>query len=121
MTRPVSLSLGAYLMASGGAIVIAVMAAQLDFSEGGLLGYAAYYLLTAVCFLAVAGGFRKGGQWPIEVIIVMMFACIGLSTVGWILSIYPIQLTIAMIVQTLVALATVLGCASAPVWFGTLE
>ena len=121
-TRPTSLNVGALVAALGGVVAIIAMAMTVTI-EGNMdaIGQVGYYLLVAIVFFAVAGGFKQNGQWPIELMILMSFVLIGLVIVGAILDVIGIWVMIALLVMAILVLVTVLGCLSSSVWFGKLE
>lgn len=121
-TRPTSLNVGALVAALGGVVAIIAMAMTVTI-EGNMdaIGQVGYYLLVAIVFFAVAGGFKQNGQWPTELMILMSFVLIGLVIVGAILDVIGIWVMIALLVMAILVLVTVLGCLSSSVWFGKLE
>ena len=121
-TRPTSLNVGALVAALGGVVAIIAMAMTVTI-EGNMdaIGQVGYYLLVAIVFFAVAGGFKQNGQWPIELMILMSFVLIGLVIVGAILDVIGIWVMIALLIMAILVLVTVLGCLSSSVWFGKLE
>ena len=120
-TRPTSLSVGALAAALGGAVSIGAMAMTVDLGTMDAIGQVCYYLLTAIVFFAVAGGYKQNGQWPTELMILMSFVLIGLVIVGAILDVIGIWVMIALLVMAILVLIMVLGCLSSSVWFGKLE
>ncbi|MGN1045193.1 MAG: hypothetical protein ACI4Q9_04475 [Candidatus Methanomethylophilaceae archaeon] len=120
-TRSKTLSAGALVAALGGAATIGAMAMMVDLTKADMIGQVCYYLLTAVMFFAVAGGFKSNGQWPVELMIVMNFVVIGLLIVGAILSVFDIWVMIGLLVMAVFVLSTVLTCLSSSVWFGSVN
>ena len=118
-TRPTSLSVGALAAALGGAASIGAMAMTVDLGTMDAIGQACYYLLTAIVFFAVAGGYKQNGQWPVELMILMNFVIIGLFVVGAIIDVIGIWIMVGLLVLELISLITVLGCLSSSVWFGS--
>ena len=120
--RPTSLSAGALVATLGGVVAIVAMAMTITLENNAdALGQVGYYLLTAVMFFAVAGGFRQNGQWPTELMILMSFVIIGLVIVGAIIDVITIGVMIALLVMAILTLVTVLGCLSSTVWFGKID
>ena len=119
--RSKTLSAGALVAALGGAATIGAMAMMVDLTKPDMIGQVCYYLLTAVMFFAVAGGFKSNGQWPVELMIVMNFVVIGLLIVGAILSVFNIWVMVGLLVMAVFVLATVLTCLSSSVWFGSVD
>ena len=120
-TKPTSLKVGAFFAALGGVVAIIAMAMTIDLKAEDAIGKVCYFLLTAIVFFAVAGGFKKNGQWPVELMIIMSFVAIALVIVGAILSVYNIWIMIALLVMAILVLVTVLGCLSSSVWFGSID
>lgn len=118
-TRPTSLSVGALAAALGGAVSIGAMAMTVDIGTMDAIGQVCYYLLTAIVFFAVAGGYKQNGQWPVELMILMNFVIIGLLVVGAIIDVIGIWIMVGLLVLELISLITVLGCLSSSVWFGS--
>ena len=118
-TRPTSLSVGALAAALGGAVSIGAMAMTVDLGTMDAIGQVCYYLLTALVFFAVAGGYKQNGQWPVELMILMNFVIIGLLVVGAIIDVIGIWIMVGLLVLELISLITVLGCLSSSVWFGS--
>ncbi|MBR7124548.1 MAG: hypothetical protein IKC93_06785 [Candidatus Methanomethylophilaceae archaeon] len=118
-TRPTSLSVGALAAALGGAVSIGAMAMTVDLGTMDAIGQVCYYLLTAIVFFAVAGGYKQNGQWPVELMILMNFVIIGLLVVGAIIDVIGIWIMVGLLVLELISLITVLGCLSSSVWFGS--
>ena len=118
-TRPTSLSVGALAAALGGAASIGAMAMTVDLGTMDAIGQVCYYLLTAIVFFAVAGGYKQNGQWPVELMILMNFVIIGLFVVGAIIDVIGIWIMVGLLVLELISLITVLGCLSSSVWFGS--
>ncbi|MBO5653945.1 MAG: hypothetical protein J6R72_00425 [Candidatus Methanomethylophilaceae archaeon] len=118
-TRPTSLSVGALAAALGGAASIGAMAMTVDLGTMDAIGQVCYYLLTAIVFFAVAGGYKQNGQWPVELMILMNFVIIGLLVVGAIIDVIGIWIMVGLLVLELISLITVLGCLSSSVWFGS--
>ena len=118
-TRPTSLSVGALAAALGGAVSIGAMAMTVDLGPMDAIGQVCYYLLTAIVFFAVAGGYKQNGQWPVELMILMNFVIIGLLVVGAIIDVIGIWIMVGLLVLELISLITVLGCLSSSVWFGS--
>lgn len=118
-TRPTSLSVGALASALGGAVSIGAMAMTVDLGTMDAIGQVCYYLLTAIVFFAVAGGYKQNGQWPVELMILMNFVIIGLLVVGAIIDVIGIWIMVGLLVLELISLITVLGCLSSSVWFGS--
>ena len=120
-TKPTSLKVGAFSAALGGVAMIIAMAMTIDLSTDDAIGKVCYFLLTAIVFFAVAGGFKKNGQWPVELMIIMAFVAIALVIVGAIFNVYSVWNMIAPLVLAILALVTVLGCLSSSVWFGSID
>lgn len=120
-TRPTSLSIGALAAALGGAGTIGAMAMTVNLGSMDAVGQVCYYLLTAIVFFAVAGGFKQNGQWPVELMILMNFVVIGLLVVGAIIGVIGIWVMLGLLVLELISLITVLGCLSSSVWFGSAD
>lgn len=120
-TRPTSLSIGALAAALGGAGTIGAMAMTVNLGSMDAVGQVCYYLLTAIVFFAVAGGFKQNGQWPVELMILMNFVVIGLLVVGAIIGVIGIWIMLGLLVLELISLITVLGCLSSSVWFGSAD
>ena len=118
-TRPTSLSVGALAAALGGAVSIGALAMTVDIGTMDAIGQVCYYLLTAIVFFAVAGGYKQNGQWPVELMILMNFVIIGLLVVGAIIDVIGIWIMVGLLVLELISLITVLGCLSSSVWFGS--
>ena len=118
-TRPTSLSVGALAAALGGAVSIGAMAMTVDLGTMDAIGQVCYYLLTAIVFFAVAGGYKQNGQWPVELMILMNFVIIGLLVVGAIIDVIGIWIMVGLLVLELISLITILGCLSSSVWFGS--
>jgi hypothetical protein len=120
--RSSSLDVGAFFATLGGVVAIIGMAINVKIDGNfDALGQAAYYLLVAVVFFAVAGGFRQNGQWPMELMIIMSFAIMALAIIGVILEVFGPWFMVAFVFDALVSMMTVLGCLSSSIWFGTLD
>lgn len=120
-SRPTSLNVGALFAALGGVGAIITMILVVDLQADDAIGKTCYMLLLAIVMFAVAGGFKKNGQWPIELMIIMTFAAIALIVVGVILKIFGIWVMISLLIDAIIVMASVLGCLSSSVWFGTVD
>jgi hypothetical protein len=78
-TVPNNIKIGGALGLLGGVISIVCMAIFLKI-EDSAVAVMGVYMLIAVLFFALAGGFSKGGQWSWDVMLLMTFLTVG-STV----------------------------------------
>ncbi|MDR0309746.1 MAG: hypothetical protein LBH88_03195 [Candidatus Methanoplasma sp.] len=75
-TVPTNIRIGGTLGLIGGIACIVCMVLFFRAEESALLDMGVY-MLVAVMFFALAGGFFKGGQWSWSVLLLMTFLTIG--------------------------------------------
>ena len=87
--RNQSLTVAAIISALAGAITIGFMAAQFTgIDSTNVLGTCCMYLVVAVLFFALAGGFKENGQWNVSMMQLMCFVIIAIIAFGAIVEIF---------------------------------
>ncbi|MCL1979027.1 MAG: hypothetical protein FWG60_02580 [Methanomassiliicoccaceae archaeon] len=76
-TVPGNVKIGSALGFIGGVVCIISMALFFEAEESAVLDMGVYMLI-AVMFFALAGGFTKNGPWSWEVLLLMTFLTIGI-------------------------------------------
>ncbi len=118
-TRANSLTFGAVIAALAGAITIGLMAAQFTgIDDSNVLGVCCVYLVVAVLFFALAGGFKENGQWSISMMEFMCFVVIAIVLFAAITEIFNVFAAIALIAMAVVVLISVLVSLKSETWFG---
>ena len=118
-TRANSLTFGAVIAALAGAITIGLMAAQFTgIDDSDVLGVCCVYLVVAVLFFALAGGFKENGQWNVSMMQLMCFVIIAIIAFGAIVQIYSIAFTVVAVIAAVLVLVNVLLCLRSENWFG---
>ena len=98
----------------GGFVSMVCLVLFFDAEEGALAAMGAY-LLIAVMFFALAGGFARGGQWSWNVLLLMTFLTIG--AVGCLLVFEAMDLYAGAILAVIGALIILsLTAPSSKVW-----
>ncbi len=85
----------------GGVISIIAMSFAFDGSESSLLKIS-LCMLCAVFFFAVAGGFRSGGPWNGELLLLMTFICAGTVIASYILGALTLFFTVVLVILAVV-------------------
>ena len=118
-TRTKSLTLGEVIAALAGAITIGLMAAQFTgIDDSNVLGVCCVYLVVAVLFFALAGGFKENGQWSISMMEFMCFVIIAIVLFAAITEVFNVFAAIALIAMAVVVLITILTSLKSENWFG---
>jgi len=117
--RNQSLTVAAIISALAGAITIGFMAAQFTgIDSTNVLGTCCMYLVVAVLFFALAGGFKENGQWNVSMMQLMCFIIIAIVAFGAIVEIFSIAFTIVAVIAAVLVLVNVLLCLRSENWFG---
>ena len=117
--RTTGLSVAAVIAALAGAITIGLMAVQFNgIDSTNVLGICCMYLVVAVLFFALAGGFKENGQWNIAMMEFMGFVIIAILVFGAILGIFNVWGAIALIAMAAIVIALVLTSLRSENWFG---
>lgn len=117
--RTQSLTVAAIVAALAGAITIGFMAAEFTgIDSSNVLGTCVMYLVVAVLFFALAGGFKENGQWNVSMMQLMCFVIIAIIAFGAIVKIFPIAMVIVTIAMAILVLVNVLMCLRSENWFG---
>lgn len=118
-TRTKSLTLAAVISALAGAITIGLMAAQFTgIEDNNVLGVCCVYLVVAVLFFALAGGFKENGQWGISMMEFMCFVIIAVILFAAIVEIFNVFAAIALIAMAVIVLIAILVSLRSENWFG---
>ena len=118
-TRTKSLTLAAVISALAGAITIGLMAAQFTgIKDNNVLGVCCLYLVVAVLFFALAGGFKENGQWGISMMEFMCFVIIAVVLFAAIVEIFNVYAAIALIAMAVVVLIAIIVSLRSENWFG---
>ena len=118
-TRTKSLTLAAVISALAGAITIGLMAAQFTgIEDSNVLGVCCVYLVVAVLFFALAGGFKENGQWGISMMEFMCFIIIAIVLFAAITEIFNVFAAIALIAMAVIVLAIVATSLKSEDYFG---
>ncbi|MDR0509329.1 MAG: hypothetical protein LBG63_05890 [Candidatus Methanoplasma sp.] len=113
-TMPRIVKIGGALGFIGGIISIVCLAVFFEIDESALAEMGAYMLI-AVMFFALAGGFARGGQWSWNVLLLMTFLTIG--AVGCLLVFEAMDLYAGAILAVIGALIILsLTAPSSKVW-----
>ena len=107
------------IAALAGAITIGFMAANFKgIDSTNVLGVSCLYLIVAVLFFALAGGFKENGQWSISMMEFMCFVVIAIILFAAITEIFNVFAAIALIAMAVVVLISVLVSLKSETWFG---
>ena len=117
--RTTGLSIAAVISALAGALAIGFMAAQFTgIEDNNVLGVCLMYLVVAVLFFALAGGFKENGQWGVAMMEFMGFVIIAVVVFGAILKVFAIWEAAVFIVMAAVVIAGVLLSGKSENYFG---
>ena len=114
-----SLTLAAVISALAGAITIGLMAAQFTgIDDSNVLGICCVYLVVAVLFFALAGGFKENGQWSISMMEFVCFIIIAIVLFAAITEIFNVIAAIVLIAMAVFVLAIILASLQSENYFG---
>lgn len=117
--RTSGLTLCAVLAAIAGAITIGLMAGQINgIEENSTLGFCCVYLVVAVLFFALAGGFKQNGQWSTQMISFMCLVIIAVVLFAAITQIFTILSAVILIILAVIVELGVLLSLRSENWFG---
>ena len=117
--RTQGLTVAAIVAALAGAITIGFMAAEFTgIDSKNVLGTCCMYLIVAVLFFALAGGFKQNGQWNVSMMELMCFVIIAIVVFAAILEIFTLAMALILIVMALFVLVCVLVSLRSENWFG---
>ncbi|MBR5998885.1 MAG: hypothetical protein IK043_00360 [Candidatus Methanomethylophilaceae archaeon] len=118
-SRTQSLTVAAIVAALAGAITIGFMAAEFTgIDSSNTLGTCCMYLIVAVLFFALAGGFKDNGQWNVSMMEFMCFVIIAIVVFAAILEIFSIAMAVILIAMAVFVLICVLLSLRSENWFG---
>ena len=117
--RTQSLTVAAIVSALAGAVTIGFMAANVvGVEDTNFLGTCCMYLVVAVLFFALAGGFKENGQWKVEMMELMCFVVIAIIAFATIIEIFTIPVAMILIAMAVFVLVSVLLSLRSENWFG---
>lgn len=117
--RTSGLTLCAVLAAIAGAASIGFMAGQINgIDEKSTLGFCCTYLVVAVLFFALAGGFKENGQWSAQMMSFMCFVIIAIVLFAAITEIFTILSAVILIVLAVIVELGILLSLRSENWFG---
>ena len=118
-TRTTGLTIVAVISALAGALTIGLMAAQFTgIDSSNVLGVCCMYLVVAVLFFALAGGFKENGQWNIYMMEFMGFVIIAIVVFGAIVGIFHILAAVVLCLMAILVIAGILLSLRSENWFG---
>lgn len=117
--RTKGLNVAAVISALAGAVTIGIMAGKINgIEETSTLGYCCMYLVVAVLFFALAGGFKENGQWNTDMMVLMGFVVIAVVLFAAIIKVFTILTAVVLIVMAILVICGVLLSLRSENWFG---
>ncbi len=117
--RTQSLTMGGIVAAIAGAVSIGFMAAQFTgIDSSNVLGTCCMYLIVAVLFFALAGGFKENGQWNVSMMEFMCFVIIAIVVFSAIVEIFTLVMALVEIALAILVLCCILLSLRSENWFG---
>ncbi len=117
--RTKSLNTAAIVSALAGVATIAFMAPSFDgIDNSNVLGTCCMYMVVAVLFFALAGGFKENGQWNVSMMEFMCFVIMAIAAFAAITEIIGYIAAAAMIVMAVFVLVCILLSLRSENWFG---
>lgn len=118
-SRTKGLSFSAVISALAGAITIGIMAGKIDgVTEASTLGYCCMYLVVAVLFFALAGGFKENGQWNTDMMEIIGFVIIGLVLFAAIIKVFSVLTAVILIALAVLVICGIALSLKSENWFG---
>ena len=113
------LTMAGVIAALAGAITIGFMAANFKgIDSTNVLGVSCLYLIVAVLFFALAGGFKENGQWNAAMMEFMCFVILAIVAFAAIVGFFPIIMTVVVVILNILVLSCVLLSLRSEDWFG---
>lgn len=117
--RTQTLTVAAIISALAGAVTIGFMAANFTgIDSTNVLGTSIMYLVVAVLFFALAGGFKENGQWNVSMMELMCFVILAIIAFAAIVEIFSIAMTIVLVAMDVLVLCSILLSLRSENWFG---
>ena len=118
-TRTKELTTAAIVAAIAGAVTIGFMASQFTgIDSANVLGTCCMYLIIAVLFFALAGGFKQNGQWNVSMMEFMCFVIVAIAVFAAIVKIIPLLIAGILIAMAIFVLVAILSSLKSETYFG---
>ena len=118
-TRAQSLTIASVVCAIGGVLALVAMAYGFDYTTVDAIGRLCCYLVIAILFFAIAGGFTETGQWKYTHMLDMNLGIRLLIIFSALFGIINIWVGVLFIVLIEFAVFSIVLTTSSKVWFNS--